>query len=251
MDREDHDIRRVERENAATERFEVFRAEEAGALSGRIGFRSSDPEDSKQVQQRQSSKQQAALTALDLALADPGYRALYNDTLDMLQDAEIRTARALEKAQDDLKIARQKLEDTLQRAARLYPDSVAVFRDKDGNVYTEHGALVTGEQAESIVWPNDAPDHLDFLADQKAVSEMAKYVERLRDYQTNTLGNTRDRFDTSAASGTKIDEKDLKATQEAIEEGLNQLLLTEPEAPSNASNIGSASADFSLPTNRS
>lgn len=231
MDREDVDIRRVEREKVAAERFEIFRAEEAGALSGRMGFRSSDPRDPRHNHQRQSSKQQAALTALDLALADPGYRALYTDTLDMLHDAEIRTAQALERAQDGLRAAQAKLQDTLDGAARLYPDNVAVFRDKDGNVYTEHGALLTAEQAESIVWPDDAPAHEDFLADKQAVDDGADYVERLRDYQTNTLGSARDTVDTSRANGQKIDEDGLSQIQDDIQSGLANLSVQNQLSP--------------------
>lgn len=134
------------------------------------------------------------LTALDiLLLTDPIYAALYSQVGEALEAAERDTAAAIDAAERALDAARTELQDVLDKAARL-PDGRRVFRDADGQVWTEDGELVDPAIAAGIQWHGDEPSREDFIARKQAVEEWQAYLDRLRDYQTTVLGSARDRL---------------------------------------------------------
>lgn len=135
----------------------------------------------------------AALTALDILMQDPEYAALYNEVSDLLSRAEAAIEAALARAENDLSEANAELDDTLDSANRL-PDGTAVFRDQNGNIRTEDGRLVEGEEAEGIVWKDNAPSYEGFVARKRAADAARERVEDLQRYQVDVLGRARDRM---------------------------------------------------------
>src|SRR3546814_20712795 len=105
-------------------------------------------------------------------MQDPEYAALYNEVSDLLSRAEAATEAALIDAEQDLSTANSELDQTLDKANRL-PDGTAVFRSKDGTIYTENGKPVEGEEAAGVVWKDKAPSYADFLMKKRA-SETAR-----------------------------------------------------------------------------
>ncbi len=91
------------------------------------------------------------LTALDLALQDPVYAALYDKLLGRLVEMERQTEHALESAQEELKETELEFTATLNQASKL-PGGASVFRDMEGNVWTEDGRLLEGEELDQVVW---------------------------------------------------------------------------------------------------
>ncbi len=134
-----------------------------------------------------------ARTALDLMLLDPRYAKLYNSAMDALVDAEAKATETIELAVQALQQAREDLNDILDRAATL-PDGTKVFRDAKGNIWTENDVLVDDVQAESIVWHGDEPTHEEYQTRKDMVRDVEDYLSQWRHYETDVLGQARDRL---------------------------------------------------------
>ena len=196
--------------------FDDLQREIAGLEVGRQRrFRGGEDEKNPRTREGRQARQQAQLTALEIMLAtDSAYRALYNDTMDQLRAAEIATETALTKAEAAHDQAKEEIQDILARAATL-PDGARVFRDADGNVRREDGTLVSGLNADSIVWPEDALDYETFLARKEALEQAQQTIEDIRAYQVDVLGNARDRLTDPNDPPSK---DDLRQIQRDIEE---------------------------------
>ncbi len=142
----------------------------------------------------------SAISALDLALQDQEYAALYQDVSVLLSNIETATEAALERAQ-------KALDDVTKNAARL-PDGRAVFKDKDGNVWTEDGKRVDPKTTAGIVWPDGAPTREEYLERRRA-------LEELRRYQVDVIGKARDRMNDP---DDPLSKDELKRIQKMLEE---------------------------------
>lgn len=128
-----------------------------------------------------------------LLATNPAYAQLYNDTLGDLGAAEAATDRAIAKAEAALKIAQEKLEQTLSRAATL-PDGTRVFKDKWGQVWTEHGQPLSEADSQDIAWRSGLPGYEAYVEDRDAVTHSVTRLEVLQGYRIDTLGRIRDRM---------------------------------------------------------
>ena len=134
------------------------------------------------------------LSALQLILLnDPVYAALYNETNDLLNRAEIATEKALQQAEQDLEQSEDTLNDTLNNANKL-ADGTAVFKDSNGNVWTKNGRHVEGDEQKQIVWKKGALSKEDYLQQKQTVEDRKQHVETLRHYQVDVLGHARHRM---------------------------------------------------------
>lgn len=190
------DSGRDEARRQAERELDAFNAEQSGVLSGYRGRHlPDDPDTRRQRTAKKDADTKRQLSALQSLLAsDPAYAALYNDTLDKLSDAEEATEAALEAALADLGAAKDALAETLDQANTL-PDGTRVFRNAEGEVFTEDGERVAGDDLETIVWREDSPSYEDYRGKRDAVSEAQTRIEALRDYQTNVLGDARNRLE--------------------------------------------------------
>ena len=145
---------------------------------------------------QRSSQQQYASRLQMLLATTPGYAKLYDDTIGALGVAEAATDRAIAKAQKATDEARQQLEHTLSRAAKL-SDGTRVFRDARGHVWTERGQRVSENDAASIEWRGDEPAYEQFLEGSESVKDRLTRLEVLQGYRVDTLGGIRDRMDDS------------------------------------------------------
>ncbi|MCK4946357.1 MAG: hypothetical protein KAS59_08860 [Alphaproteobacteria bacterium] len=134
------------------------------------------------------------LSALQLILLnDPVYAALYNETNDLLNRAEIATEKALQQAEQDLEQSEDTLNDTLNNANKL-ADGTAVFKDSNGNVWTKNGRHVEGDERKQIVWKKGALSQEDYLQQKQTADDRKQHVETLRHYQVDVLGHARHRM---------------------------------------------------------
>ena len=193
------------------------------------------------AQAKKKRQERAYRSALRALLKNESYRALYEETFDKLRSYEAATERALEQAREDVTEAKDALDEMRERASTS-PDGTRVFRDKNGDVYSEDGELISGAALESIEWCADAPSYEDFVAQKKATAEAEGRVNDLLIYQTDVLGHARDRLTDEDNPPTK---QELEAIQESIEREMPAGLRTErtvedsDHAPSQAtSNIG-------------
>lgn len=143
---------------------------------------------------KRSQQADDALTRLQLLMRDPVYAALYQGTMDIIVTAEAATERALEKALVRLREAEDALTDLQTRAAQL-EDGTRIYRDEDGNFWSEDGSPVLLDEADSAEhWLPGMPGWEEFLEKRDAARSAAKDVDDIRDYQIGTLGAARDRM---------------------------------------------------------
>lgn len=161
------------------------------------------------------------LTMLDTMLMDDEYRQLYDDAMDRLRELEEATQRALDKAQIELEKSQEHLQVTLDRAAKL--DGVHVFKDAQGRVWTEHDQRVKDSDADRIEWKGNEPSREEYHADRARNHTAQQSVDDIRKYQTNTLGDARERLTDEDNPLTKDELKDFaddfanRAAPEAVQ----------------------------------
>ena len=227
---DERDLIERQREDRRRQDHEDFHNEMAGRDVGRIRrFLPEDHPANPRARDRKERRAEGRMTVLQAMLADPSYAALYTETLDLLQAAEAKTETALTEAREALAEAESTLEETLDNASVL-PNGTRVFRDRDGNVYTEDGGRVTGDDLEAIVWRPGSPSYEEFKAAKRAVDDARSKIDVLLLYQTDVLGHARDRLNDPDNPPT---EEELRDIQDRINEG-PQFVHEPPEPPEGA-----------------
>lgn len=208
-----------------------FHNEHAGRDVGRIRrFLPEDarPDNSGKRAERESRHVSALLSLLQ---SDPAYAALYGNTFDKLRKAEAATALALAQATSDLDQARTDLAEALDGASTL-ADGTRVFRDQNGDVWTEDGKRVEGDALDEIVWRERGVSYEELLARKKAVDEGQRTLEAILQYQVEVLGHARNRL---ADEDNPPSKEELEQIQREIEDKAppavrETLKLDDPEA---------------------
>lgn len=160
------------------------------------------------------------LTNLQLLLQDPEYAALYERVGEKLREAEIAVERAIERAEARLAQEQAALDDMEQQAGKL-PDGTPVFKDAQGRVWTADGREVGKTEADSVVWPGDAPSYEDYIAQREKAEAAQERRNELEGYQ-GRLGGYRDRYEDQNNPPSKDDlkgmEKDVDAVMDDVAE---------------------------------
>jgi len=227
---DDEFISAMQRAKLRAEAFSDHQAAIAGRETGRILPRvgQNAPEAESRSAKRFSDTVEL-LTNLQTMLQDPEYAKAYTRVKELLEDAERLTEDALIEAE-------LALEEVVTRSVKL-PDGRAIFKDKDGNVRTEDGAIIDAALIAGIDWPDNAPSYEEFESRKRRIDD-------LREYQVDTLGKARDALE---------DEDDppsierLEELESEIQKGLSTYALqgadAEPEPIKN-----DATSEVALPT---
>lgn len=179
---------------------------ETGRIARHLPDRSDRPE-SAEARRRKTRAFQDLLTRL--LESDPVYADAYARADQTLSRAEALTETAI-------KFVRTKLaglEDdhaALRAQARRLPDGTRVFRSKDGQVYDEHGRLLSEDLASGIVWHSDSPSYEAYLQSREALEAAEAELDLLVLYRIDVLGQWRDRMDDRDAPPSL---KDLEALE--------------------------------------
>lgn len=189
--------------------------EMAGRETGRNSrFRNKEDSNSEAAQRRRANTQ-AHMTALEtMLLNDPEYAKIYNDTMDLLAEAEQVVEGALAQAEQALKQSSEELQTMLDNASQL-PDGRKVFRDEEGQVWTADNERVSPEEAESIVWKDGSPSHTDFQKQKQLHQDRQQRYDDLYDSRYNVLGDIRNRMEDQ---DNPVAKEDVKGIQDTIEE---------------------------------
>lgn len=166
--------------------------------------------------------------ALDRLLADPEYRALYEQLGERLDDAERAADQMLAEIQAALDAIDEQIADMEARAARG-PDGQVVFRTADGRVVNASGEELPPEIADGIIWPPNAPSAEDYFRTRERRSDLASQLEDWQSFRNDTLGDLRDRYDDR---DNPMSKDDLRDALDAIEQSTPTIsgLSIEPAA---------------------
>lgn len=166
------------------------------------------------AQKRRDEEREHLSALMAMLRSNAAYAALYDQTMDALRNAEAATEAALTEARDTLDNANEALADLMDNANTL-PDGTKVFRNQNGNVYTEDGRLIEGEELQGIHWRDNAPNYEDFLARRKAVSDAQATIDAILRYQTDILGHARGRLAAEDSPPTKEELEEIRRDIEA------------------------------------
>ncbi len=203
--------------------FDDLQNEMAGRDVGRMNRFVCEDRNPARASGNRRAERAEALTRLQLLMTtNPAYAALYEEVTNLLSEAETLTEAAIEQAEEELRTANEALEDALSRAPRL-EDGRRVFRDENGQIWSEDGDLITGVDAESVVWPENALTREDHLRRKEGVDEAQQRLDALRAYQTDVLGAARDRLSDPENPASRGELEDIKRE---IEKGVSSLLAT-------------------------
>lgn len=174
--------------------FDDLQNEQAGRDTGRIERFGVSQAQQADIQRKKDEKFRDQLSALERLLRDdPDYASLYQATMDLLTRAERAADLALQNARDDLNAANDALQDIQDRANQL-PDGTRIYKDADGNVWTEGGRLLSPDELDGVVWKDDAPSWEDYLDGRKTVDDAWRRIKDIEDYIYNVLGPSRDKM---------------------------------------------------------
>ncbi len=169
----------------------------------------------QQKEKEKEQRTQALLTLAMLIATDPEYAKLHRETMDMISRAETVTEIAIAETQERLRLVQEQLSQTLRNATRI-PDgqggSVAVFKDANGQVWTEHDEQVTDQAIiDGIVWKDGSPTREKFQYDRETVTHEQDALAELQHYQMEVLGNAREKMtDDTAPPQSKPEIQDIQ-----------------------------------------
>lgn len=167
-------------------------------------FLDADIRDSRDINKRGEKDAQRISRLQLLLLQDPAYAALYNETFDKLRDAERAAEIALASAILTRDAVQRSLQEMLDRAPQL-PNGTRVFRDAQGQVWTEDGQLVDPAVAEGIQWRGNEFSYEQYLAQKDTLQSVEDHIQALTHYQINVLGHVRDRMSDEKNPASKDD----------------------------------------------
>jgi len=172
--------------------FDDLQNEIAGRSTGRRARFLPDGPGSEEAK-RKEREARAFQTRLAEMLTDPIYRAKYEDTLNILRDAERAVDAALAQIEIDLVAAQAHLDDLQDRAAQL-PDGSRVYKDAEGNVRREDGSLVDDVLVDTIIWAGNEPSFEDYRTATDRIDALERNKSAVEGYQNDVLGPSRDRM---------------------------------------------------------
>ncbi|MEM6537383.1 MAG: hypothetical protein AAF668_06595 [Pseudomonadota bacterium] len=110
-----------------------------------------------EAERKRREKTEQALSALQQLLSsDPAYKALYESVWEKAERISLAATQALSALERNIASALDTLDEIREAAAQL-ADGTLVFRATDGRILTENGRVLTGEEADGITWPENAP----------------------------------------------------------------------------------------------
>ena len=181
-------------------------------------FRNKEHANSEAAQRRKAHAQ-TQLSALDaLLLNDPEYAKLYNDTMDLLAEAEQAVESALSQAEKALKQSSNELANMLDNASQ-HPDGRRVFMDENGQVWTEDNELLSPKEAESIVWKEGSPSHTEYQKQKQLHKGNQEHYDDLYDSRYNVLGDIRNHMEDE---NNPMDKNDIRDIQDTLLEHKNR-----------------------------
>lgn len=155
-------------------------------FSRRVRFLTSDDDESNPRERRKGRnfERQAHMSALAQMMADPAYRALYDETLAKLRQAQMMAEAAKEAADEFLQKTQNGMQDLRDNANRL-EDGTRVYVDADGNVRRENGTIVDHADLDGVALNPSAPSYEDYLAQAAVLNSAHADVETVAGHQSD------------------------------------------------------------------
>lgn len=168
--------------------------ERMGIENGRAPrFLNADTRDQRDPEAKAKRETERITHLLRELMKDPVYAALYNQTMDQLNEAEQALEKALMDANSILNQAKDDLQDILDQAATLR-NGVPVFKDANGEIWSEDGERIEGQALDEIVWPDNAPSYEEYRQRQDTIKRAEQFISDAQTYQIDVLGNIRNRM---------------------------------------------------------
>lgn len=225
--------------------FDDLQNEIAGRETGRssrfIGKGNAEVKESE----RKRNSERVQQTALEIMLQnDSTYATLYSDIMELIRQAEIQAEELLGELEAGLASAQDTMKETLDNSNKL-PDGTAVFKDTDGNIWTENGRKVGPEEAAGIEWKDGDVSYEDYLKQKQAIEDFKRRIDEVHHYQVDVLGRARDRM-TDPDNPPSMD--DLNGIKGNIKNTLNEVLNHNEANASNMDVSIQKSVEVKLPT---
>lgn len=227
MDEEGEEQRRIEAAIEAARKLDEFDAELSGTVSGRIAKHLPEDHSSKPgARQRRAEKARAHRMTLEMLLAgDPAYRAAHEQAMGTLQDLEAQTEVALTAVRAAIETETDALDEMRGRGSVL-PDGRKVYRDDNGDAFTEDGEKIDGPALDGVVWRDDAPSYEEIKAQRERIAQLRQRETNILRYQTDVLGHARARLTDNENPPSREEVAEL---EKLMKEQANKALATEPE----------------------
>lgn len=91
-----------------------------------------------------------------------------------------------------------------------------MFKDKDGQVWDEHGERISADQAASIQWRGDEPTREAFIDQSRYAKDISRSIDEMRGVQVD-LGGIREEMTDKDNPPTQERTEDLRSQIEALD----------------------------------
>jgi hypothetical protein len=172
------------------------------------------------------AREKAGMSTFDILMSDPSYAALRASAFDLLEEAETLVESALQRAQAELATSLERLENLRDNANRL-PDGRKVYRDKQGNVRTKDGAIVTGPEVDGLIWNNDHTSYEAVKAEAEANATAKAQVDDHAQKQID-FGETRNRMEDKDDPMTHKEYEEVERELQDIIKDTQNMTTSEP-----------------------
>lgn len=242
---ENRDIRQAFADARRQQDFDDLQNELSGLDTGKARrFLTAEQHDARKDGGTRRKEAQEALSRLQRRLvASASYAALYQATLDQLEQAERATETALANTATVLANARQHHQAILDRAARL-PDGTHVFKTSSGDFRTVDNRMVDAEAADTIHWRGGEPSFEDYTEARAAMIAAKTAQSELETYQVDTLGRIRDRMSDET---NPVTEAEMEVFQKQLDEGMQKYQAVSATSPSSSGDPGLSASTIAIP----
>ena len=122
------------------------------------------------------------------------YDKLFNETMDLLEKAEIVADQAITVLKNRLELHEAQFAQKLKEANRL-SDGTLVFKDANDNVVDKNGERITDQaEIDGIIWRDGAMNYHEYTSDIAKGDRLKEALGEAETYRTETLGDARERL---------------------------------------------------------
>lgn len=199
MMQDDDHIHSTEQDKTAQREADRLQDAIAGRETGAVVTALSPENAPGALDKKERDERQRLARHVEAILSDQErYDALFNDTMDLLKQAEIAADQHIIDLKNRItaheEIFAKKL-DGVNRVNDGTAEGMIVFKNSNGDIVDKNGERITDQaKIDGIVWRDGAMTYEEYVAGQNKTAELKEALKKVERYRTETLGDARERL---------------------------------------------------------
>ena len=193
------------------------------------------------VESQKSVKSRDKLSYLDIMLlTDPAFLELYTDVTEQIEKIDDAITKSLSSLEQRRIALEERMNDIQNNAYRL-EDGTRVYRDKNGDVYTEDDEVLSNNEVSDIIWTSSHSTREELHQTRSAQEQVNSSAATIETYRDDKFQNIKDRMN----DHKNLDTDELRDIIREMNEGFPSELSIHIEKPDNSAEQSSFMKQFS------